>query len=107
VAPTATATPAPGAAPISGVIPYPNPSTGETVRIQFVLATGSSDVKLRIFTTAFRKVKTQDLGSFPAGVQTILITLTDDHGRALANGVYYVEISDSQGRAIGKLMILR
>jgi hypothetical protein len=96
----------PGAPPISEPIPYPNPSPGGTIHIQFVLAMASSDVKLRIFTTAFRKVLTLNLGALPAGSQTISVPLTNDHGQALANGIYYIEISDSQGRAIGKLMIL-
>ena len=97
----------PGAPPISEPIPYPNPSSGGTIHIQFVLAAASSDVELRIFTTAFRKVLTLNLGALPAGSQTISVSLTNNQGQALANGIYYLEISDSQGRAIGKLMILR
>jgi hypothetical protein len=88
-------------------VPFPNPVRGGTVQIHFVLATASADVKIRLFTTAFRKIKTVDLGPLPAGAADPVISLTDEQGRPLANGLYYVEVSDSQGSAIGKLMVLR
>jgi hypothetical protein len=88
-------------------VPFPNPVKGGTVQINFVLATASSDVKIRVFTTAFRKVKTVDLGPLPAGASDPTLPLTDEQGRPLANGLYYVEVSDSQGNSIGKLMVLR
>lgn len=109
IVPTSTDTPTfgPGAPPISKPVPFPNPTQGGTVQIYFVLAAASSDVRIHVFTTAFRKVITADLGPLPAGASTPTLSLTDAQGRPLANGLYYVEVSDSQGHSIGKLMVLR
>jgi hypothetical protein len=107
--PTSSLTPVigPGGPPVSKPIPFPNPAKGGSVQIHFVLAAASADVKIRVFTTAFRKVKTEDLGPLPAGANDPSLSLTDEQGRPLANGLYYVEVSDSQGSSIGKLMVLR
>ncbi|HET9869559.1 MAG TPA: glycosyl hydrolase family 28 protein [bacterium] len=104
---TQTPLPAGGQPPISRPIPYPNPAPGGVIHVRFTLAAGPDDVRLRLFTTAFRKVKTQDLGPMSAGTQDIVLALTDDRGIPLANGLYYLEVSDPQGTALGKLLVLR
>jgi rhamnogalacturonan endolyase len=93
--------------PISTPIPYPNPVAGPTVTISFDLRDNSSWVKIEIFTTAFRKVKEVTLTDLPAGPQNISIPLTDNEGDPLANGLYYVVVANQQGRAIGKLLVLK
>ena len=50
--PTLTKTPAPTRTPVL----YPNPSTGDPISIN-VPGSGIADVKVEIFTTAFRKVQ--------------------------------------------------
>jgi hypothetical protein len=85
---------------------YPNPGTGPSVTIQVPLAS-SSDVKVEIFTTAFRKVLDEDsrMGYPPA--DKVNLMLQDRWGRELANGLYYVRITTHQGRFIDKLLVLR
>ena len=105
----ATATFSSSAPPISKPIPFPNPVRGGTVQIHFVLAIVSSDVKIRIFTTAFRKVLTVDLGPLPAGVNEPSITLLMNGNRPLATGSllpgsFRLPV---QGTAIGKLLVQR
>jgi len=80
---------------------------GPTVTISFDLRDNSSWVKIEIFTTAFRKVKEVTLTDLPAGPQNISIPLTDNEGDPLANGLYYVVVANQQGRAIGKLLVLK
>jgi glucuronoarabinoxylan endo-1,4-beta-xylanase len=105
---TVTVTPTPlSGPPISTPIPYPNPVSGPTVTIHFILRDDSSWVHLEIFTTDFRKVKEVELFNLPAGAQNIPITLTDNHGSPLANGVYYIVVVNRQGRAIGKLLVMK
>jgi hypothetical protein len=104
---TLSATPTVGqGVPITTPIPFPNPATGTTVTISFNLRSSSPWVRVEIFTTAFRKVNEVDLSNVPAGTRLATIPLTDSHGSALANGVYYVVVVNQQGRAIGKLLIL-
>jgi hypothetical protein len=64
-------------------------------------------VVLKIFSTAFRKVKEADLGSLPAGVVDISLELTDDHGNPLADGLYYVVALVGKDKAVGKMLILK
>jgi arabinan endo-1,5-alpha-L-arabinosidase len=102
-----TATPTVGqGVPITTPIPFPNPATGPTVTISFNLRSSSPWVRVEIFTTAFRKVNEIDFSNVPAGARLNTLPLTDSHGSALANGVYYVVVVNQQGRAIGKLLIL-
>jgi len=104
-----TATPSPTETEVlSSSLPviYPNPGTGPSVTIQVPLAS-SSDVKVEIFTTAFRKVLDEDsrMGYPPA--DKVNLMLQDRWGRELANGLYYVRITTHQGRFIDKLLVLR
>jgi hypothetical protein len=68
---------------------------------------GSGDVKLQIFTAAFRKVQEEDLGDLSAGNQTTTFELKDHWGRSLANGLYYVVISQGSQRTVGKLLVVK
>ena len=93
--------------PITTPIPFPNPAPGPTVTISFTLRDNSSWVHIEIFTTAFRKVNQVDLSNLSAGAQLVSIPLTDNHGSPLANGVYYIVVVNQQGRAVGKLLIIK
>lgn len=85
---------------------YPNPSNGTEPLLVSVPLAVPSDVKVQIFTTAFRKVQEQDYPSQPVGVP-VSIALSDREGVPLASGLYYVVVTMPQGRSIGKLLILR
>jgi hypothetical protein len=85
---------------------YPNPAPGGIVNILPPAYPGSSNVTVRIFTSAFRMVQEKKFDSVPAGT-SVPINLTDKWGAPLASGLYYVAVTTSQGRSIGKLLILR
>jgi flagellar hook assembly protein FlgD len=85
----------------------PNPATGSTVTLQVTLASGASLVRIEIFTLSFRKIDEIDLTNASAGIKDVAYNLTDRKGSPLANGLYYVIVVDSNGRAIGKLLVMR
>jgi len=101
VTPTATHTPIPE----DKTIIYPNPSKGEPINVIPAAYTGSSPIRVEIFTTAFRKVEKSDYPSQPCG--PVAVTMKDDWDNPLASGLYYVVITTKQGRSIGKLLLLR
>jgi len=72
-----------------------------------VFQNSSDSVKLKIFTTAFRKVREEALPASGAGLQTFVVELKDSRGSPLANGLYYLVVQTPQGRFIEKLLILR
>jgi len=88
------------------VILYPNPSTGGPISVHIPGLTGVSNIQVEIFTSAFRKVKSEFFPQVPAGTD-VTIQLTDSWGNPLASGLYYVVVITNEGRAIGKLLILR
>jgi hypothetical protein len=47
------------------------------------------------------------LPNVPAGTTDIALPLTDQRGKPLANGLYYVVVQTAQGRFIVKLMVVR
>jgi hypothetical protein len=85
---------------------YPNPCDGTQpakIRTGFTLP---SNVKVQVFTTAFRKVQEQDHSQVPVGAD-LTVDLSDKWGTPLASGVYYVVLQTSSGRSVVKLMVLR
>ncbi len=110
--PTRTKTPGVVKTPVL----YPNPSTGEPISV-YVPGSGIANVKVEIFTTAFRKVQETNFANVPLGVMGSgpMITMTDKTGVALASGVYYAVVtttplSNSGGaaqRLVGKFLLLR
>jgi hypothetical protein len=62
---------------------------------------------VQIFTVAFRKVKEQVFPDRPAGTSTLSISLVDNWGYPLANGLYYVVVQTNQNRWVEKLLVLR
>jgi hypothetical protein len=102
ISPSPTAT-----VPVDSPVIYPNPADGtRPVSLYLGGFTGTADVKVEIYTTAFRKVRTQPYPQVTAGT-SVLLNLTDKEGRALADGLYYVAVFTPRGRTVDKLLILR
>jgi hypothetical protein len=90
------------------VVVYPNPATGPgPVTLQITLHSPASQVKILVFTTAFRLVNEIEETNVPAGVTDVTLPLTDHFGKPLANGLYYVVVVGPQVRLIDKLLIIR
>ncbi len=102
---TVTVTPTPTATPQRLAI-YPNPGRGDKVYLQVPLTT-HEDVRVQIFTLAYRKILDHDFGVQSAPLVTLDLPLQDQWGRTLANGLYYVAVFTAQGRQILKLLVLR
>lgn len=68
---------------------------------------GDGDVKLQVFTAAFRKIIDRPLGTMPVGVHQVKLELKDQWGAKLANGLYYVVVQKGTKRSIAKLLIVR
>ena len=102
--PTVTITSTPQA--VTTPIVFPNPSSGGPVNVMPPSYTGTADVKIQIFTTAFRMVQERPYPTLPYG--PIKIYMQDDWGTPLASGLYYVVITvNSHQRSIAKLLLLR
>lgn len=111
--PTKTFTVQPKGSPTP--IIYPNPSEGGPVQV-YVPGEGIGNVKVDIFTTAFRKVQEANFSNVPLGVMGsgVTIYMTDKSGNQLASGVYYVVVTVTPvsggakyERLVGKLLLLR
>ena len=86
---------------------YPNPADGtQTVSVHVPGRTGESDIKVQIFTLAFRLVQQQVFEKTPLGTD-VQIDLKDKNGTPLASGLYYVVVTVDGKRTVGKLLILR
>jgi hypothetical protein len=112
--PTVTSSPTPTISPTPVLqnypVIYPNPVDGTiTPKVHPPFYSGSSAVRVEIYTLAFRKVwespKT-DSGPFPWG-HDIQISLVASDGNPFSNGLYYVVVTTNSGRTIGKMLILR
>ncbi len=105
---TSTNTPIPATAthtPGGGMVLFPNPVTGPAVSV-LPGYPGIADVQVEIFTIAFRKVKVEAFPNVLSGT-AVTLSLTDQWGDPLANGLYYVVVEVDGKRSIGKLLILR
>ena len=98
---TSTATPSRNGTPVI----YPNPATGPTVNVLPPAYTGTKDVRVEIFTAAFRRVQDTTFANQPGGV-AVTIKLTDRFGVPLANGLYYVVVIIDGHRSFAKLLVL-
>jgi hypothetical protein len=100
--PSLTPTPAESSPPF---ILWPNPSHGEAVTVNPGL-TGLSDVRVQVFTTAYRKVQDQLFPQMAPGM-ILAIKPYDKWGTPLANGLYYLVLTSNKGRWIGKWLVTR
>ncbi len=99
---TPTATPLPG----GKIVVYPNPVSGtDQVQLALFLA-APSEVKVQIWTTAFRKVRDAFFPQQPVGLGPVL-TLKDNWGNNLADGLYYVRVLVAGKSTLVKLIVLR
>jgi hypothetical protein len=85
---------------------YPNPVFGPTVKVIPPAYPGLSDVRVEIFTTAFRKVQDEIFPKVPPGA-AVEVELKDKWGKPLADGLYYLVALVDGGRSVGKLMVVR
>jgi hypothetical protein len=99
--PTATSTPVGN----TGVVVFPNPAKGDTVNVLPPAHAGMADVRVEIFTSAFRMVQDEFFASVPPGV-AVTVELKDKWGRPLADGLYYVLVTVDGKRSFAKLLIL-
>jgi hypothetical protein len=96
--------------PVS-IILYPNPSSGSSspsgqVQIFIPGRAETSDIRVQIYTVAFRMVQDGLFRQIPVGA-TVEIELKDKSGKFLASGLYYVVVSFGGQKSVGKLKILR
>jgi subtilase family serine protease len=100
--PSHTPTPSIGKTPVV----YPNPVTGPVPVHLLVPLTSTSNVTVKIYTTAFRLVQEETFQQVSPG-EVLTLTLTDKFGNPLADGLYYVVIEAQGKKWITKLLILR
>jgi DNA-binding beta-propeller fold protein YncE len=112
LSPTLTATFTETTTPTEGChdpVFYPNPVLGgNTLSLHFPPCEQGREVRVKIFTLAFRKVLDLDIQQVPIGTD-LNLQLRDNWGVPLANGLYYLVIDkpETGARSIGKLLILR
>jgi hypothetical protein len=66
----------------------------------------SGNVRIQIFTVAFREVEDETIPNLPAGTSKVSVPLVDREGKPLADGLYYVVITANGKRSVLKLLIL-
>lgn len=93
----------------AAVVPFPNPSAGGPVAINFTVAAQAS-VDFDLYTLAGQRVFHQTQ-SYAAGAQTFNWNLVNQNGNKVSSGVYMLRITANDGqnilRAGKKVMILR
>lgn len=85
---------------------YPNPSDGTKPILITVPLTIPTDLKVKVFTSAFRVVIDRKFPSQSPGV-SVSFDPIDQWGTPLASGLYYVVVQTPIGKTVGKLLILR
>lgn len=60
-----------------------------------------------VLTVAFRKVLEMEVGKVSGGAMAVVLPLRDAQGMPLSNGLYYLVVETSSGRAVGRMLILR
>jgi len=103
--PTPTWTPTPDNQ-VDGIVLYPNPvQEGETVMFWVNFPKPAAELVVRYYTPSSRIVAVKRLTQVSSGQH--VLSLRDDKGRLLANGVYYLKFSTTTKQRICKLLILR
>jgi hypothetical protein len=102
VTPTITATYTPTLSPEVLIHPaYPNPSNGSPISFN-VSVPAQSKVAVDVFTSAFRKIKSQT--STISGSQPLYWDLKDRMGVKVADGIYYVRIQVTGIQSTSKIL---
>jgi hypothetical protein len=87
---------------------YPNPiKKGSTVELQMTLNQPQDYLRVKVFTTSFRKVYDETVKSVPAGVFLYGLDITQFDGGSAANGLYYIEATTPSNHWIIKLLVLK
>lgn len=87
---------------------YPNPLRGNgPAELQIPLNQAQDYLRVKVFTTSFRKVYEDTVKTVPAGVFIYGLDSTRFEGGLAANGIYYVVLTTPSNRWILKLLILK
>ena len=86
--------------------PLPNPSFG-AVAVRLDVPAGGGNARLRLFTVAGRLVRTLHSGRIEPGRHQIEWEGRDDHGSALAPGVYFLRMESDAYRRDARIVLLR
>lgn len=78
-----------------------------TVKVSVTLNQSAKSMKIDLFTTAYRKILEETVLDVPLGTNYHSLVLKDKAGKPLANGVYYIVVTTTSGKAVGKLVILK
>lgn len=84
---------------------YPNPFNRQT-RLDYCLKTPGA-IQLKVYNSKGQLVRTLKSGFQAKGEHTCTWDGTDNQGRALGSGVYFLRLSGEQGTATRKLLLLR
>ncbi len=98
----------PGAAPPLATVfyaPAPNPASGSAL-LRFTLERPAA-ASLRVYDTAGRLVRTVADQPFPAGGSSVAWDGRSDAGDPAPTGIYFVEFTGGQVRAVHKLILVR
>ena len=90
----------------TAVMIWPIPAPNGPVNILPPAYSGFSNIRVQLFTAAYRKMLDIVFMNVPSG-RAVQVSLVDSWGRPLANGVYYVVVVTSKGRSTAKLVVLR
>jgi hypothetical protein len=84
----------------------PNPMYGR-VRATFALPTATDDAELALYDASGRRVKTLIGGPLAAGQQSVEWTGTDESGRAVPAGIYFMRLRALGHAAVQKVLLVR
>jgi hypothetical protein len=83
----------------------PNPMmAGTSLSFQSI---GASPLALDVYDNSGRLVRSQELGTLPAGFHTHYWDGRDGSGSALASGVYFVRLSSTEQQASTRVVLIR
>ena len=85
---------------------YPNPITGPGPVYLHLPLSSASNVRVRVYTSAFRMVNSLSFENVQPG-QDVAIPLTNKWGGVLASGLYYLSVDAGGKHWIVKLMVIR
>ena len=94
----------PAGTPVKSPVIYPNPwdgDGGKPLRLHLFLSE-AGEVKIKLFTSAFRKVWQEDFSNEPAGNDDLTLNLP-----GLANGIYYLVVFTTSSHQTVKLLVLQ
>jgi cytochrome c peroxidase len=93
------------ARPVYGLAVWPNPARG-AMQVQLDIPQPGS-VRLQVIDPAGRRVRALSPGALPIGRHLLFWDGRDDAGRAVANGVYFLQVEGPAGVSAHRVSILR